>query len=402
MFLILISGRLRDACNRRIDRRPARLPGIDAFRGVAHHAGHAFLLQRRRKVLRQLREQRVIFAQDRRIERAIGQRAIHRAARGAGALDHLRRRVEARMIGMSGPVGQHERDRPHPLEPMMHAQLVPRMADHKRAALVVPGIRTAGHRDTLHVRVKRTRIVIDVQVRCHARKPLYNDARMHRIATKSVAFRAQMTASRPERVANSSGTPEAPALAVRWLAEQCGLPAAPAPHLASAMIAHDARAVVHVAWWSRHADAESNFVRATRDLADGTDAVRVAALLARGYEGFLYLQDDAIVGHFFFQRHDDEMHAFAGWSDESLRASGLIANAALDFIAYARATAGIVRVRVGTGEHPIAHACWRRSRRSPQSLAGACATDAGWISRHALRHAGIARAILRLMHRAGS
>ena len=69
----------------------------------------------------------------------------------------------------------------------------------------------------------------------------------------------------------------------------------------------------------------------------------------------LYLQDGAIAGHFFFQRHGDEMHAFAGWSDERLRASGLIANAALDFIAYASATEGIRRVRVGTGAHPIAH-----------------------------------------------
>ena len=163
-----------------------------------------------------------------------------------------------------------------------------------------------------------------------------------------------MTASRPERAANS---PEASALAIRWLAEQCSLPPAPAPHLASAMIAHDPQgvAIAHIAWWSRHADAGSNFVRATRDLADGPDALRVARLIARGYDGLLYLQDGAIAGHFFFQRHGDEMHAFAGWSDESLRASGLIANAALDFIAYASVAEGVVRVRVGTGAHPIAH-----------------------------------------------
>ena len=164
-----------------------------------------------------------------------------------------------------------------------------------------------------------------------------------------------MTPSRPERARDASGTPDAPALAIRWLAEQCGLPPAPAPHLASAMIEHDVRAVAHTAWWSRHADAESNFARATRDLPDGPDALRVAALIDRGYDGLLYLLDNAIAGHFFFQRHGDEMHAFAGWSDERLRASGLIANAALDFIAYAHAADGIIRVRVGTGGHPIAH-----------------------------------------------
>ena len=165
-----------------------------------------------------------------------------------------------------------------------------------------------------------------------------------------------MTGSRPEYAAvDSPGTPAAPTLAIRWLAEQCGLPPAPAPHLASAMIVRDARAVAHIAWWSRHADANSNFARAVCDIPDGPDSLRVAALLTRGYDGFLYLRDGAIVGHFFFQRHGDEMHAFAGWSDESLRASGLIASAALDFIAYARAAEGVVRVRVGTGAHPIAH-----------------------------------------------
>jgi hypothetical protein len=160
-----------------------------------------------------------------------------------------------------------------------------------------------------------------------------------------------MTASRPERARDASGTPEAATLPIRWLAEQCGMPPAPAPHLASAMIAHDARAVPHIAWWSRHADADSNFARATRDLVDGPDALRVAALIERGYDGLLYLQDDAIAGHLFFQRHGGEMHAFAAWSDERLRASGLMASAPLDFIAYARATDGVTRVRIGAGDN---------------------------------------------------
>ena len=162
-----------------------------------------------------------------------------------------------------------------------------------------------------------------------------------------------------EQIRVTGATSEMPvATDLRWLAQECGLPPAPAPHLASAMIADAKRAdaaIAHLAWWSRHADAGSNFARATRDLADGADAPRVAALLARGYDGLLYCHDGAIAGHFFFQRHGDEMHAFASWSAETLRASGLIATAALDFIAYASAADGIVRVRVGTGAHPVAH-----------------------------------------------
>jgi hypothetical protein len=120
---------------------------------------------------------------------------------------------------------------------------------------------------------------------------------MHRIATKSVVIGEQMTSSRPERVANSSVTREAPAVPIRWLAEQCGLPPAPAPHLASAMIARDLQAVAHIAWWSRHADVASDFARATRNIPAGPDAKRVAALINRGYDGLLYRQDGAIAGH---------------------------------------------------------------------------------------------------------
>ena len=168
-----------------------------------------------------------------------------------------------------------------------------------------------------------------------------------------------MTANRPERAAmDSSGAPEVPALAVRWLAEQCGLAGAPAPHLASAMLTHDVRAVAHIAWWSRHADPESNFERANRDLADGPDAVRVAALIDRGYDGLLYLQDGAIVGHLFFQHHGDEMHAFAAWTDERFRHkrfkhNKLLATAVIDFIGYAYAVPGVVRVRLGAADNAV-------------------------------------------------
>jgi hypothetical protein len=165
-----------------------------------------------------------------------------------------------------------------------------------------------------------------------------------------------MTPSRPQRAANSSATPEAPALAIRWLAEQCGLPDAPGPHLASQMIVREpqtAGAVAHIARWSRRADAESNFARTTREIPDGSDEQRVAALLARGYDGLLYLEGGVIVSHLFFQRHGEALHAFAAWTEDRLRASGLMMIAAMDFIAHARATRGVVRVRIGAGDNPL-------------------------------------------------
>lgn len=137
---------------------------------------------------------------------------------------------------------------------------------------------------------------------------------------------------------------------LRWLARECGLPSAPAPHIASALTAgpaHRAAVIAHIALWSRQANPEGTFARATRDLADRPDAQHVAALFARRYEGFIYLADGEIVGNYFFQRHDDGLHAFSGWSHERLRAQGRIANATMDFIAHARASEGVRRARIG-------------------------------------------------------
>jgi hypothetical protein len=147
------------------------------------------------------------------------------------------------------------------------------------------------------------------------------------------------------------------ALSVRWLAELCNLPSlCNLPHLASAMIAqgeHAATVIAHIGWWSRHPDAGGHFERAVRHLPDMPDAQRVAALSALGYDGLLYYHDGAIIGHFFFQRHDTEMHAFAGWAKEEHRGGQMIATAAMDFLAHAYQSHGVVRARVGTGSHPI-------------------------------------------------
>jgi hypothetical protein len=206
--------------------------------------------------------------------------------------------------------------------------------------------------------IEWARILVGALVHCHVWNSAATRAQVEIFPQRDVALTQMTQFGTPPHAADGASGADASTLTVRWLAQECGLPPAPAPHLASAAIADAKRAdaaIAHLAWWSRHADAGSNFARATRDLADGADAQRVAALLARGYDGLLYCDGGAIAGHFFFQRHGDEMHAFAGWSAETLRASGLIASAALDFIAYASAADGIVRVRVGTGAHPIAH-----------------------------------------------
>ena len=186
------------------------------------------------------------------------------------------------------------------------------------------------------------------------------------------------------------------ALSVRWLAESCGLPAVPYyPRMASALVADRERAAVacqHIAWWSRHPDAGSDFERAARNLPDTSDALRIAALRALDYDGLLYLQDDKIIGHVFFQRHGSALHAFSCWGDESLRGRIFFRISSLDFLAYASQCGGIARARVGGGHFPITTRVLTRLRHIAGGL-GWRLHDDGWVdfaihgSDHAWRNA---------------
>lgn len=169
---------------------------------------------------------------------------------------------------------------------------------------------------------------------------------------------------------------------MRWLAELCGLPSAPYyPELASAVMAngeHMATALQHIAWWSRHPDAGSQFARAIRDLPDTSDASRVAALRALGYDGLLYWQHSKIIGHVFFQRHGSALHGFSCWADETLRGRVFFRVAVMDFLAHASQCPDIVRARAGGGHYPITTLVLTRLRRVADRL-GWRLHDDGWI-----------------------
>jgi hypothetical protein len=124
------------------------------------------------------------------------------------------------------------------------------------------------------------------------------------------------------------------------------------PRLASTLLAqteHMEAVFAHVAWWSRHGDIGSNFERNVRGLPNASDAERVAGLRERGYDGLIYLHDGKLIGHFFFQRHGAELHAFSAWADQERRGEKLIATAALDFVAHASQCGDVTRARIGSG-----------------------------------------------------
>lgn len=142
------------------------------------------------------------------------------------------------------------------------------------------------------------------------------------------------------------------ALPVRWLAASCGLPTdEPLPYLASVLLVEPEhpQLLTHIASLARNPDPGSSFARNVGALADLPDREIVAALKDQGYDGLIYLDDEGLLAHCFFQRRDDELHVFAGWVAARRRDRKLMAVVGFDFLAYASAQPGIVRARVGSG-----------------------------------------------------
>jgi hypothetical protein len=167
---------------------------------------------------------------------------------------------------------------------------------------------------------------------------------------------------------------------VRWLAEGCRLPPADIfPQLARDLLDERAKvAVAHCCWWARHPNLKGKFASLAREWSGMTDEELIAILRRKGYDGLLYFQHGKIIGHFFFQRHGAELHAFSGWVAEPYREQKLLATFAMDFLAYASQCAGVVRARVGTGEHPVTQRLLAPLRPHLPQLGWVVAAD-GWV-----------------------
>jgi hypothetical protein len=120
--------------------------------------------------------------------------------------------------------------------------------------------------------------------------------------------------------------------------------------LASGLFASgETKVIAHIAHWARNPDPESKFARAVGRIPDVSDSQLVAMLLEKNYNGLLYADAVGIVGHCFFQLHDNELHAFAAWIAERRRGRALMQVSFFDLLAYASTQPGVARVRIGTG-----------------------------------------------------
>jgi hypothetical protein len=174
---------------------------------------------------------------------------------------------------------------------------------------------------------------------------------------------------------------------VRWLARRVLSPdvaalarTVPTPCLVSAHPRRVAQRVrKYVVWWVKHAVGGSAFEAKTRWLRWLPERLLVRVLLARGYDGLLYVQGESIAGHVFFQRHGDALHAFSTAVSKELEGDGYSVVMMLDFVAYGAQLAGIRQVRIGRARNNATRRLLARIARHDAALGCQVLAD-GWVS----------------------
>ena len=125
----------------------------------------------------------------------------------------------------------------------------------------------------------------------------------------------------------------------------------PAPVLATR---HQTAAVRdYLAWWATHPNPSGTFAARTRWLRRLPSAWLVKTMFALGYDGLIYLDGEAPVGHTFFQRRGAELHGFSTAVSPPFEGAGYSVVMQLDFVTYASTCPGIVRARVGRGTNNV-------------------------------------------------
>jgi len=104
----------------------------------------------------------------------------------------------------------------------------------------------------------------------------------------------------------------------------------------------------------------------------------VRALLARGYDGLVYPQLDAIVGHVFFQRRGSALHGFSTAVDEAFDGEGYSVVMVLDYVAYGAQLPGITELRIGTGRNNTTRRLLARIKKHERHLGWRVSPD-GWV-----------------------
>jgi hypothetical protein len=150
----------------------------------------------------------------------------------------------------------------------------------------------------------------------------------------------------------------------------------PTPVLVSATATRVVRD--YVQWWITHPDPAGRFARASRWLRPLPPRLRRWLMLRVGYDGLIYIADDAVVGHVFFQRRGDALHGFSTAVGEHLDGGGLSVVMMFDFLTFAAEQPGIVKARIGTGRNNTTRRFLERVKASEAELGWRVEFD-GWV-----------------------
>jgi hypothetical protein len=173
---------------------------------------------------------------------------------------------------------------------------------------------------------------------------------------------------------------------VRWLARQV-LPvernelavAVPPPRLVSAHAGSRGPVRDYVLWWIGHPSPGSTFDSRTWWRRRLPAPCVLWALTALNYDGLVYLDNDTIVGHVFFQRHGSALHGFSTAVHDGFEGGGHSVVMMMDFVAYAACTPGITEARVGTGQNNTTRRLLSRLQRHADALGWGVNED-GWVT----------------------
>jgi len=174
--------------------------------------------------------------------------------------------------------------------------------------------------------------------------------------------------------------------AVRWLAHHV-LPlerkdlvvAVPPPRLVSTHARSKGPVRDYALWWIGHPSPGSTFESRTWWRRQLPAAWVLRALTALGYDGLVYVDNDIIVGHVFFQQHGSALHGFSTAVHAGFEEGGYSVVMILDFVAYAAGTPGITAARVGTGQNNTTRRLLSRLRRHADGLGWRVDED-GWVT----------------------
>jgi hypothetical protein len=175
--------------------------------------------------------------------------------------------------------------------------------------------------------------------------------------------------------------------APRWLAQRLldnrsrgALRELAAPRLVSRELAGgDPGVASYVLWWVRNAERGGRFAAKARWLRWLPAPVIFHLLLRLGYDGLIYIAENAVIGHLFFQRHGDSLHGFSIGVDRRRQGRSYPLVIVLDFLAHAASSSGIVRARVGTGRSRFCRLPLEIVKRRETELAWRVGAD-GWVS----------------------